>query len=89
MVDEGVPEPYSCGLDVNGESHDDLSSCENTGYEQFDGQPYCRVDRCRRLGYYRDEYKWMPSLLECYWQHGVDAKGLAFLDKIGFVQSYA
>ncbi|KAM7186579.1 hypothetical protein V8F33_011719 [Rhypophila sp. PSN 637] len=87
MADEEDTDPYSCGLDVNGKSHEDLSSCGNTGYDQFDEQTYCTVDRYRRLAYLRDEYKWMHSLLECYWQHGVDGKGLAFLDKMCFIQS--
>ena len=88
MLDEGAPDPYSCGGDINGKSHEGLSSCDNIGGDDFE-EPDCLIDRLRGTGYLRDLYEWMPSLLECYWQHGVDAKALAVLDGMGFVQWYS
>lgn len=81
--------PMECGVNVNGESHDESCyfDCPNAGFDDLDGF-YCKVNRVRILSQQRLDYRWLPSMLEYYWQNGVDKKGLAFLRGVGFVHSY-
>lgn len=88
-IESGGMELMECGVDVNGESHDEGSfSCPNASFDDMDGSLYCKSNRLRRLSQQRLDYTWLPSMLEYYWQNGVDKKALAFLRGVGFVRSY-
>jgi hypothetical protein len=80
-------EPCTCGIDVNGKSHEDCD-CPNATYDEFNGL-YCEVERTRELRQQRSNYTWLPSMFKYYWQSGVDEDGLTFLRRVGFVHSYA
>jgi hypothetical protein len=80
-------EPFECGIDINGKTHDDCFDCPNSTYNELNGL-YCKVEEARRLRQQQSNYRWLPSMLKYYWQNGVDEDGLAFLRRVGFVHSY-
>ena len=77
---------YACGVDVTGCRHDDEEKCENYYYDEFD-------EGCRVADYARWEQKirflkYMPAMVNHYWQIGVAGNGLLFLERNNFVLSY-
>ena len=80
-------EPCECGIDVNGET-EDFWNCANAAYDEWEG-PYCRGQKTRELRQQQSDYSWLPSMLKYYWHSGVDEHGLDFLERVGFVHSYA
>jgi hypothetical protein len=81
-------EPLTCGIDVNGKSHEDCFYCPNATYDDLN-RLYCKAEKTRELRQQRSNYTWLPSMLEYYWQNGIDEDGLAFLRSVGFVHLYA
>ncbi|KAF2192843.1 hypothetical protein K469DRAFT_551488 [Zopfia rhizophila CBS 207.26] len=80
-------EPLECGVTVKGESHGDGIECANTAYDILN-QGYCKAHHLRKLELQRDEIKWLPSMLEFYWQNGIAEEGRKFLGITGFITSY-
>ncbi|KAH6646768.1 hypothetical protein BKA67DRAFT_695302 [Truncatella angustata] len=86
MVEEGF-EPCECAIDINGDIHNESVNCANTTYNEFDDL-HCRVWKLHELKRQRLEYQWMNRMTEYYWQNGIEAKGLEFLEKAGFIHTY-
>lgn len=87
-LEEGPLEPFECGVDIKGISQcDDENVCANTGYDEMN-RIYCRANNLRKLTLQREEFKWLPSMLEFYWQRGIAEEGWKFLRITGFVTSY-
>lgn len=78
---------FECGIDINGKGHGDRVYCSNMSYNELNDE-YCKVAEINRLSQQQSDYTWLPSMLEYFWQNGVDEKGLAVLRKVGFVHSY-
>jgi hypothetical protein len=81
-------EPFECGVDIKGNSHDEGITCVNEYYDNVLGETYCRVNYLRNLEYQRDSYEWLSSMFEFYWQNGIEEDGLKFLERSGFVYHY-
>jgi hypothetical protein len=81
-------EPGECGIDIEGQHHDEGVECANTTMDGTMNELYCRVKHLHDLELQRDKYEWLTPLIEYYWQHGIDASGLAFLQAKGFVYHY-
>lgn len=77
-----------CGIDVMGRSHDPNISCPNDGYDKYIDETYCKVQNARMLKQLEGESKWLPSMLEFYWQNGISTQGAEYLRATGFLVSY-
>lgn len=66
---------------------DHPSGCHNEGYDELEGE-YCIDEHVMELSQRKDNAEWLPSMLEFYWQNGIDDKGLTFLKTNNFVVSY-
>ena len=77
-----------CGMDRMGRSHDPNSMCNNQGFDPDIGDIYCKVQRIRDLEMQKEEYEWLPSMLDYFWQNGIGSKGVEFLRSTCFIQSY-
>lgn len=75
------------GVDIMG-SFNHPGDCHNEGYDELDGMMYCIDERVIELSQRKDNAEWLPSMLEFYWQNGIDDKGLRFLKSHHFVVSY-
>lgn len=56
--------------------------------DDIENQTYCKANQLRKLDLKHNAYKWFPSMLEFYWQCGIDENGLEFLKSTGFIYSY-
>jgi hypothetical protein len=81
-------EPGECGMNIEGQHHDERSECANTTWDETTDELYCKVKHLHDIELRRDGYEWLTPLIECYWQHGIDASGLDFLKAKGFVYDY-
>jgi hypothetical protein len=77
----------ACGMDIMGRTHKPNVVCSNEGYDLYYGV-YCKVQRIRDLEMQKEEYEWLPSMLEYFWQNGIGSKGIEFLKTTGFIRSY-
>ena len=77
-----------CDVDMMGRSHDPNIMCANEDYDQYAEETYCKVQNARRLEQLKGESKWLPSMLESYWQNGIGTQGAKFLRATGFLVSY-
>jgi hypothetical protein len=87
-IDPEKLEPYECGMDIDGNLHDEREECRNMDYDAYIGEEFCKVHRLENLRRRREELQLLPSLLAYYWQHGLETKGFAFLRRMGYVYSY-
>ncbi|KAH7303004.1 hypothetical protein BKA65DRAFT_240087 [Rhexocercosporidium sp. MPI-PUGE-AT-0058] len=76
-----------CGVNIMGRSHDPNIRCPNEYYDQY-AETYCKVQKARRLEQLEGESKWLPSMLEFYWQSGISTQGAEFLRATDFLVSY-
>jgi len=84
-LEEGIT-GSKCSLDTMWESYDDSVFCDDFIWD--DGDRYLKTERSRNLSLRRDSYKWLPSMLEYYWQHGIGEKAIEFLECSNFVTEY-
>ncbi|KAH2525014.1 hypothetical protein KXW97_003180, partial [Aspergillus fumigatus] len=49
---------------------------------------YCVAIHGRELSLRRDNYNFLPSMLEYYWQNGIESKAIEFLQNSEYVTSY-
>lgn len=76
-----------CRLDIMGDfTHP--NGCHNEGYDELESDIYCIDKRVMELSQRKTNEEWLPSILEFYWQSGIDDKGLEFLKSNHFVVSY-
>lgn len=85
---QGFKEPFECGIDIQGRSHDDGIECRNSAWEDITNELYCTVSNLSRLRSQRERYRWLPFMLESYWQNGISTKEWESLKIAGFVTSY-
>jgi hypothetical protein len=86
LIKEDI-KPFECGINVNGQMHDESANCANSTYNELDGF-YCKVRRLHQLDKEKSKYEWMDCMIEFYWQDGVGPKGLVFLEDAGFIHTY-
>jgi hypothetical protein len=85
-------ETDTCGVYAHGRSSCDeptYTSCPNSRYDhEATGSPYCVASRVRQLSLRRENYNFLPSVLEYYWQNGIGERAIEFLQKSRYVTSY-
>lgn len=86
-IEEAGYESSECDVNIHGHIHDESIHCANTTYNKS-GDYHCIVRRLHELERQRLEYQWMDRMTEYYWQNGIGAKGLDFLEKAGFIYTY-
>lgn len=62
--------------------------CSNSVWDEIDGGYYCSVQHFRELNLQKEVYKWLPAMIECYWQNGIQSDDLEFLEAGKFVTLY-
>ncbi|OBT68723.1 hypothetical protein VE03_02098 [Pseudogymnoascus sp. 23342-1-I1] len=86
-VEKGVHIDGDSAVDIMGIfNHPD--GCHNEGYDEFGGDMYCIDEHIMELRQRKENAEWLPSMLEFYWQNGIDDKGLKFLKSNDFVVAY-
>lgn len=75
-----------CGVDNIGRSDEEYEPRFNYTYDVL--RPYCKVQLARDLEQQREENMWLPSMVEFYWQNGIESKAVEFLKKGRFITSY-
>jgi hypothetical protein len=79
-------DPAECGPNVEGERHSGTYECANWDEEEHGGG--CKVAGHRMEHVRLNTLAWTPTLLDHYWEHGIDGAGMAFLEKGKFVREY-
>jgi hypothetical protein len=77
-----------CRIDIMGRSHEPNILCPNEAYDEWVEDTYCKAQYRRKLRLEKEENEWLPSMLEFYWQNGIESKGVEFLKAAGFIVSY-
>ncbi|KAL4819761.1 hypothetical protein BDW67DRAFT_154087 [Aspergillus spinulosporus] len=83
--------PFECGVNITGENdcaNEQYVLCPNTLFDDDDDTPYCAVQRIQQLSLRRDNYRFLASMLEYYWQNGIEDEGIRFLKKSEFITTY-
>ncbi|KAJ6059706.1 uncharacterized protein N7446_000357 [Penicillium canescens] len=62
--------------------------CSNSAWDEIEGTYYCSVQHFRELNLQEEVYKWLPAMIECYWQNGIQSDDLEFLEAGKFVTLY-
>jgi hypothetical protein len=83
-----IRDPAGCGVTVEGRRHDEQNKCGNLSSDLYGLSEHCAQNRLNELTVERESYKWIPSMLEFYWQSGIGKKGQKFLQTTGFIYSY-
>jgi hypothetical protein len=73
-------------LFVMRQGDDDSVLCDD--FISNDRNEYCKIKRPRNLPLRKNNYKWLPSMLEYYWQNGIGEKAMEFLECSNFVTEY-
>jgi hypothetical protein len=85
---QGGIETDTCGVDIHGKSScEETGTCPNTRYDGI-SSTYCVATHARKLSLRRDNYNFLPSMLEYYWQNGIEEKAIHFLRNSEYVTSY-
>lgn len=71
-----------------GESHACGVECPNASWDEFESDFYCPILEFRKLESRKDVYQWLPAMLKCYWQAGIQSDDLEFLEAGNFMTSY-
>lgn len=77
-----------CGVDSLGKRHERGSCCANEDYDEFSCKRYCKVIYASDLEQQRSHTRWLPPMLEYFWQNGISEEAIAFLSSAGFVHEY-
>jgi hypothetical protein len=83
-----IAEPEYCGVDSKGQSHGSDEFCPNAEWDELGYSTYCSAQYRRNLLIKRDNYQFVSSMLEYYWQKGIKKSELKFLEINGFITSY-
>lgn len=83
-----VTDVWECGVDIMGESHADGMDCPNSAWDEIESKLYCSIQHSRKLKLRKDVYQWLPAMVKCYWQTGIQTDDLEFLEAGNFVTSY-
>jgi hypothetical protein len=78
----GNPFEFECEVDIVGIGYaaDSQSPSTETSYRKIR-----RLDDLVRL---KEESKWLPAMLEYYWQNGIGGRGIKFLESAEFIKKY-
>jgi hypothetical protein len=77
----------ACGVNHLGLSHSSDEHCANQIYNGYDGT-YCPILRCRELRIERANLPFISSMLDYYWQRGIEKDGFGFLESSQFITRY-
>jgi hypothetical protein len=77
-----------CRVDVMGRPHDRTLKCGNGARDSKRRYTHCKAQLISDLEQQKEEYEWLPSMLEYFWQNGIGSKGVEFLRATGFIHSY-
>jgi hypothetical protein len=73
--------PFECKVDIMGVRH----PAANHSSEKINYRKVQRVDDLCRL---KEENRWLPVMLEYYWQNGIGREGVKFLESTEFIRKY-
>jgi hypothetical protein len=79
---KGHPYEFECEVDIMGTRYPADSQSPGT---EISYRKIRRVDDLVRL---KEESKWLPAMLEYYWQNGVGGRGVKFLESTEFIKKY-
>jgi hypothetical protein len=79
-------DPGECGPNVRGERHSETYECANWDEEEHGGG--CKVAGHRMEHVRLNTLAWTPTLLDHYWERGIDDAGMVFLKDGKFVRRY-
>ncbi len=76
------PFEFACEVDIMGMRYpaDSQSPPTESSYRKIR-----RLDDLIRL---KEESKWLPAMLEYYWQNGIGGRGIKFLESTEFIKKY-
>jgi hypothetical protein len=79
---KGNPFEFECEVDIMGMRYpaDSQSPSTESSYRKIR-----RLDDLVRL---KEESKWLPAMLEYYWQNGIGSRGIKFLESTEFIKKY-
>lgn len=77
-------DPHECAPDAQGNRHAADYQCSNWTEDDYG----CAVDGRRKAQIGLETLEWTPTLLDHYWQHGIEGSGMEFLGKANFVWRY-
>jgi hypothetical protein len=79
-------DPHECAPDAEGKRHAADYRCSNYGEDDY-GEGWAVAGR-RMAQVELETLEWTPTLLDHYWEHGIEGPGMQFLDKAKSVVSY-
>lgn len=79
-------DPHECAPDAQGKRHAADYQCSN--WVENDYGCGCAVDGRRKAEIRLETLEWTPTLLDHYWEHGIEGSGMEFLGKANFVWRY-
>jgi hypothetical protein len=79
-------DPWECAPDAEGRRHAPDHQCAN--WIENDYGEGCGVNGRRKAEIELETLEWTPTLLDYYWEHGIEGSGMPFLKKAKFVVPY-
>jgi hypothetical protein len=79
-------DPSECEPNAEGIRHAADRECAH--YDEYDYGGGCAINARRRAQIRLRTLEWTPTLLDHYWEHGIQGPGVQFLEKAEFVKSY-
>ena len=77
---------WECAPDPEGKRHAAAHQCAN--WVKDDYGEGCVVDGRRKAQIRLETLEWTPTLLDHYWEHGIEGPGMEFLATANFVRLY-
>jgi hypothetical protein len=77
---------WECAPDAEGKRHAPERRCAN--WIESDYGDGCAVDGRRKAQISLGTLEWTPTLLDYYWEHGIEGPGMQFLKGANFVMPY-
>ena len=75
-------------MNIRGECHDPGVECPNSRWDSVLEVFHCPIQHARALRLREDVYRWLPAMVECYWQNGIKPDDARFLEAGSFVTFY-
>lgn len=79
-------DPWACAPDAEGKRHAPDHRCAN--WDENDYGEGCEVGGRRKAQIRLETFEWTPTLLDHYWEHGIEGSGMEFLATANFVYRY-
>lgn len=77
---------HECAPDAEGKRHAAEYRCSNRAKDDYGSG--CAVDGRRKAQIELETLEWTPTLLDHYWEHGIEGSGMKFLKEASFVSRY-